>query len=221
MRLLSVNIQNESHKNAPAETVVPTMPVVQNLLLQNAKAAADYTADRRGFLRFGLFSVAVLGFWLPSLAQAAVPATARAIRIANQHTGEKFAGEYWYDGKYIPEAFNEIKKLMRDHRNNEVFPIDPRLMDVVYVIQNRLRVENPISVVSGYRSPQTNAMLRRVSEGVARNSLHMSGQAVDMRVQGLPLKSLRNAAIELHSGGVGYYPSSNFVHIDTGRVRTW
>ncbi|MFN7112796.1 MAG: DUF882 domain-containing protein [Alphaproteobacteria bacterium] len=194
---------------------------MQDLIEKNALAAEAYDSDRRGFLKAGLFVTAALGFWTPALAQAAAPNTARVIRLQNAHTGEKFTGEYWYNGKYLPSAFAEIKKLMRDHRINEQFPIDPRLMDILYVMHGRLKNSGPYHVLSGYRSPTTNARLRRNSEGVARNSLHMTGQAIDLKLPGTRLSVVRNAAIDLKSGGVGFYPRSDFVHVDTGRVRHW
>lgn len=192
-----------------------------DLFAKNARAADEYESDRRGFLKAGLFAAAALGFWMPSLAEAAVPNAGRVLRLQNAHTGEKFSGEYWYNGRYIPDAFGQIKMLMRDHRVNEQFPIDPRLMDILYVMQNRLRTTTPYNVLSGYRSPATNARLRRMSEGVARNSLHMTGQAIDLRLPGVKLATVRKSAIDLKSGGVGFYPRSDFVHIDTGRVRHW
>jgi len=194
---------------------------MQDLIEKNALAADEYDSDRRGFLKAGLFAAAALGFWTPALAEAAAPRTARLIYLQNPYTGEKFTGEYWYNGRYIPSAFVDIKKLMRDHRVNEQFPIDPRLMDILYVMNNRLGVKNSYHVLSGYRSPATNARLRRNSEGVARNSLHMTGQAVDIRLPGTRLNVLRKAAMDLKSGGVGFYPRSDFVHVDTGRVRHW
>lgn len=194
---------------------------MQDLIERNALAADEYDSDRRGFLKAGLFAAAALGFWTPALAEAAAPRTARIVYLQNPYTGEKFTGEYWYNGRYIPSAFLEIKKLMRDHRVNEQFPIDPRLMDILYVMNNRLGTKNSYHVLSGYRSPATNARLRRNSEGVARNSLHMTGQAVDIRLPGTRLSNLRKTAMDLKSGGVGFYPRSDFVHVDTGRVRHW
>ncbi|HCS23331.1 MAG TPA: DUF882 domain-containing protein [Alphaproteobacteria bacterium] len=194
---------------------------MQDLIERNALAADEYDSDRRGFLKAGLFAAAALGFWTPALAEAAAPRTARIVYLQNPYTGEKFTGEYWYNGRYIPSAFLEIKKLMRDHRVNEQFPIDPRLMDILYVMNNRLGTKNSYHVLSGYRSPATNARLRRQSEGVARNSLHMTGQAVDIRLPGTRLSNLRKTAMDLKSGGVGFYPRSDFVHVDTGRVRHW
>ncbi len=195
--------------------------VTASLLEKNKRAADEYQSDRRGFLKAGLFVSAALGFWTPALAQAAAPMTGREIRLINTHTGDKFRGEYWQDGRYLPDAFGQIKSVMRDFRTGEKFPIDPRLMDILFVLQNRLENNKPFDVLSGYRSQKTNNMLRRVSHGVARQSLHMTGQAVDLRQSGSSLGYLRKMAIALKSGGVGFYPSSNFVHIDTGRVRSW
>lgn len=192
-----------------------------DLIQKNHQAVEAYHADRRGFLKHGLLFTAALGFWTPSLAEAAKPAKGRVMNMVNAHTGDRFKGEYWYDGRYIPEAFAEIKQLMRDHRTNEQFPIDPRLMDVMYVLQNRLKNFSKFDIFSGYRSPRTNAHLREVSNGVAYGSLHMQGQAVDLRQPGTKLSHLKKAALGLKSGGVGYYPSDGFVHLDTGRVRSW
>jgi uncharacterized protein YcbK (DUF882 family) len=194
---------------------------MDKLVQMSEVAATAYRADRRGFLKHGLLFSAALGFWSPALAYAAEPAAPRLLSFTNVHTGEKFNGEYWYDGAYLPSAFGEIKSVLRDHRTNEKYPIDPRLMDVLFVLQKRLENFAPFEVFSGYRSPKTNARLREVSHGVARGSLHMQGQAIDICQPGTSLSYLERSAIGLRSGGVGYYPSSNFVHVDTGRVRTW
>jgi len=195
--------------------------MLKDLLAINNATAEQYHADRRGFLKLGLGSVAALGFWMPGLGHAGQTVTGREITMVNAHTGYAFKGEYWYDGKYLPDAFREIKALMRDHRTGEKFPIDPRLMDILFVLHNRMDSQNSFKVFSGYRSPKTNAMLKRRSEGVASGSLHMSGQAVDLKLPGAKLSALRKQAMALKSGGVGFYPKSDFVHIDTGRVRTW
>jgi len=195
------------------------------LLAKNSEAADQFQSDRRSFLKTGLAAVTALGFWTPDLSFASTGPAAgqvgRQMRLMNTHTGEKFNGEYWYNGRYLPDAFGEIKSVMRDHRTGEKFPIDPRLMDILYVLQHRLENMNAFDVFSGYRSPKTNAKLRKGSHGVATRSLHMSGQAVDIKLAGTNLSKLRTAAIKLNSGGVGYYPRSNFVHVDTGRVRHW
>lgn len=194
---------------------------VEDLIQKNNAAAEIYESDRRGFLKHGLLFTAALGFWMPSLAEAAPPTAGRELAFSNIHTGESFRGEYWYRGKYLPDAFSEIKHILRDYRNDEKYPIDPRLIDVLFVLKQRVKNKAPFEVFSGYRSPATNAWLRRHTSGVARGSLHMQGQAVDINQPGTRLSSLRKTAISLQSGGVGFYPSSDFVHIDTGRVRIW
>ena len=198
---------------------------MNDLINKNNEAAAAYSADRRGFIKHGLLFSAALGFWTPALARAdqsaAAPVKGRTMHLTNVHTTETFKGEYWYDGEYLPDAFSEIKTVLRDYRTNEKFPIDPRLMDILFVLQNRLKNMAPFDVFSGYRSPATNAMLRETTNGVARGSLHMQGQAIDVNLPGTRLSSLQHAAIHLKSGGVGYYPASDFVHVDTGRARNW
>jgi len=195
---------------------------MQDIMKINAEAADQFDSDRRGFLKAGLAVTAALGFWMPPIeAVAAAPLRGRTVSLVNAHTGDKFKGEYWANGRYLPDAFGDIKKLMRDHRTSDIFPIDPRLMDILYVVQHRLENSNAFRVFSGYRSPKTNAMLRRKGEGVARNSLHMSGQAIDLQLPGSRLSALKKTAIAVKSGGVGFYPRSDFVHIDTGRVRHW
>jgi uncharacterized protein YcbK (DUF882 family) len=194
---------------------------MQDLFDQNQIAADQLDSDRRGFLKFGLATTVALGFWTPDLSFAATVRKPREVKLLNVHTREKFSGVYWEGGRYIPGAFGEIKDVLRDYRTGERYPIDPRLIDILYVLQHRLDSANNYEVFSGYRSAKTNAMLARKSEGVARNSLHMSGQAIDLHLPGTRLSNLHKAAITLKSGGVGYYPKSDFVHIDTGRVRHW
>lgn len=145
----------------------------------------------------------------------------RGIAFRNLHTGEALDALYWADGRYLPDALQRIEWLLRDHRTDEVHPIDPRLLDLLVDLQARLHTRAPFEVLSAYRSPQTNAMLASLSDGVAQNSLHMEGKAVDIRVPGRRLKQVRSAAMALRGGGVGYYPHSDFVHIDTGRIRHW
>ncbi len=194
---------------------------MDNLLDKNAIAHEEYTADRRGFIKNGLLFTAALGFWTPELALAAGHEPGREISFKNAHTGEKFNGSYWEDGKYLPDAFGDLKRVMRDFRTGEQYPIDPRLIDVLFVLKEKVRNNNPYSLFSAYRSPKTNEKLRRRSEGVARNSLHMQGQAADINLPGTRLINVEKAALKLRIGGVGFYPKSGFVHIDTGRVRSW
>jgi uncharacterized protein YcbK (DUF882 family) len=143
------------------------------------------------------------------------------IAFTNQHTGENFTGVYRVGGKYLPEAFDKISSVLRDFRTGDVFPIDPRVIDIIYAVHAKSGSRQPFEVLSGYRSPKTNAMLRRTTPGVAVNSLHLTGQAIDVRLADVHISKLRNTAVALQAGGVGYYPVSNFVHMDTGEVRHW
>lgn len=146
----------------------------------------------------------------------------RAISLHNLHTGEELRNyTYWASGDYLPDTLERFNWLLRDHRTNQVHPIDPDLFDLVHAINTRLRNTEPVQIISGYRSAKTNQSLHASSSGVARRSLHMEGRALDIRLTGCDLKYLRKAARSLQAGGVGYYPDSRFVHIDTGRVRFW
>ena len=158
----------------------------------------------------------------------AFPATAarrivqpRALAFQHLHTGEKLNTVYWADGRYLPDAMRHINWLLRDFRTDQVHPIDPQLLDLLADLHGHLQTREPFQVISGYRSPQTNAMLASLSDGVAQNSLHLDGKAIDIRVPGRRLRQVRAAALSLRQGGVGYYPHSDFVHVDTGRIRTW
>lgn len=139
----------------------------------------------------------------------------------NIHTGEKLKTCYRSNGKLIHRAIQRINYIMRDYRTGEIKPVDPRLLDLLHRIVWEIKPRLPISIISGYRSPRTNAALRRVTEGVARKSLHMEGRAIDIRIPGHRTTALRRLAIDLQCGGVGYYPESNFVHLDTGPVKVW
>ena len=146
----------------------------------------------------------------------------RDLAFHNTHTGERLRVTYWEGGRYQSDALREINHVMRDHRNNSVRRIDRNLLDQLFVLRKKLATSRPVHIISGYRSPKTNAMLRRTrGGGVARRSLHMSGRAIDIRVPGRSLNKVRLAALSMQTGGVGYYPGPHFVHIDTGRVRRW
>jgi len=194
---------------------------MKSLIEENNRKAEKYNSDRRSFLKHGLLFSAALGFWTPSLAFAKEQPSGRELSVHNAHTGESFKGEYWSNGKYLPDAFHEIKTIMRDFRTNQRYPIDPRLIDVLYVLKKHLGNSTPFTLFSGYRSPKTNAHLRRTTKGVSKISLHMQGQAADINQPGTRLHHLEKAALKLRIGGVGYYPKSDFIHIDTGRVRRW
>lgn len=148
---------------------------------------------------------------------------ARTLAFDNIHTGERLAVDYWAGGSYVSEALASIDRLLRDFRTNDVHVIEPRLLDLLVLVRTKLETNAPFSVISGYRSPATNASLRaeREHSGVASKSLHMQGMAIDIRVAGRSLDAVHRTALALHGGGVGYYPQSDFVHVDVGRVRTW
>ena len=147
---------------------------------------------------------------------------ARTLSFDCYYTGEYVKPvTYWADGEYIDGALDEINRALRDWRRDEVHPIDKNLLDLLYQLGRNLETDCHFELVSGYRSPKTNAMLHRSDPGVAVNSLHMEGQAADISLPGRPLRKLHEMALTMGLGGVGYYPESNFVHVDTGRVRRW
>ncbi len=146
---------------------------------------------------------------------------ARFLAFDNLHTGEQIKITYWEKGGYIKGALKEINHILRDHRNNAVHRIDTALLDQLFVLRNKLNARKPFQVISGYRSPASNAMLRSNSDGVAKKSMHLEGRAIDIRIENIDLSNIHHAALAMKAGGVGYYPSSEFVHIDTGKVRHW
>ncbi|AKJ29980.1 YcbK family protein [Caldimonas brevitalea] len=161
---------------------------------------------------------------MPRLAlAAAAQQQPRVLMFDHLHTGERLEVEYFSGGTYLQDALGEVNQLLRDFRTGEVSTIDPKLLDLLHGLRQRTGSRQPFQIISGYRSPQTNAALRGKSahSGVATRSLHMTGQAVDIRVADVALADLRKAALSMAAGGVGYYPDSRFVHVDTGRVRTW
>ena len=121
----------------------------------------------------------------------------------------------------MPQALAEINHILRDHRTGEVREIEPALLDLLCALHQKLGSTAPFSIISGYRSPETNSHLSSKSNGVVKNSMHLLGKAIDIRLPGHELKTLQRAAVDLQRGGVGYYPSSDFVHVDVGRVRYW
>ena len=170
---------------------------------------------RRGFL--SLLLPAALGLAAPTL--AAVPE--RGLVIHHQHTGEWLRTVYFADGRYLPGSLQDVDRVLRDWRTDQITTIDPRVLDIVYALQQRLQLAGPLEVACGYRSPATNAMLRRRSRGVARNSLHIKGQAIDICFPAPALAAVRHAALQLAAGGVGYYPAAGFIHLDSGPPRQW
>ncbi|HEY1880319.1 MAG TPA: DUF882 domain-containing protein [Caulobacteraceae bacterium] len=158
--------------------------------------------------------------YLPQ-ASIALGDEARRLAFDNLHTGEKLDVAYWEKGTYVPDALQAVNHVLRDHYNNQEHVIEPRLLDLLTALSRRMEATPKFEVISGYRSPATNAMLHAESAEVATNSLHIQGEAIDIRMTDRDLAYLHRAALELASGGVGYYPASDFVHVDVGRVRRW
>jgi uncharacterized protein YcbK (DUF882 family) len=145
----------------------------------------------------------------------------KSLSFYNLHTGEKLRSVYWAEGLYVWESLSDINQILRDFRTGEVKPIDTGLLDLLHSLRELMGSRDTLHVVSGYRSPETNALLRENDTGVASKSLHMEGRAIDIRLPGCSLKSLHKTAVAMKCGGVGYYPALDFVHVDTGRVRYW
>ena len=167
------------------------------------------------------FAVAPFSSALADVVPQVAAQGARTLAFNNIHTGEKLKIDYWVDGTYVPDALQTINHLLRDYRNGQVHVIEPKLLDLLTVLRSRLETTEALEVISGYRSPATNAMLHAESHGVAAKSLHMQGMAIDIRIPGRALSVLHDMALNLRAGGVGYYPTSDFVHVDVGRVRHW
>lgn len=177
--------------------------------------------SRRHFLQLtglGIASAATL----PSLVHASLPQEPRVLTLNNLHTGESLESCYFNGYRYVRSELQRLNHLCRDFRRNEVHPMDKALFDQLSRIQTLLGTEARVEIISGYRSPATNEMLRSNNGGgVATKSLHMLGQAIDFRLEGVKLSTVHDAAQKLKAGGVGYYPKSNFIHIDTGAIRQW
>jgi uncharacterized protein YcbK (DUF882 family) len=178
---------------------------------------------RRQILTAGVLGSLVCLAPVQALAQLSLTGVQeRSLSLLNTHTGERLKEVvYWEKGNYIHDALENLNHVLRDHRTNQVHPIDPMTLDLMAAISRKVDAKQPFEIISGYRSPQTNRSLRNNSNGVAKNSYHMQGKAVDLRLPGVPLKTVRKAALDLSMGGVGYYAKSGFVHIDSGRVRSW
>ncbi|WP_018913247.1 DUF882 domain-containing protein [Thiomonas sp. FB-6] len=158
---------------------------------------------------------------LPRRHARAAPAAARSLAFENLHTGESLRTVYWEQGQYLEQPLLDIQHLLRDYRNGQVHAIDIGLLNLLHAMREGLGASRPIQLISGYRSPATNAALHARSGQVSSGSLHMQGMAADIRIPGCDLPRLRALALSLRGGGVGYYPHSDFVHVDVGRVRQW
>lgn len=145
----------------------------------------------------------------------------RIVSFRNLHTGEVFTGPFKLGTEYIPEAFEKLSHVLRDHRTGDTHAMDPKLLEIMHMIDMKAQQDSGFVVLSGYRSPRTNRMLARNTDGVAENSYHMKGQAIDLRIPGYRTENVKEIARGLGLGGVGFYRGSDFVHLDTGPVRFW
>jgi uncharacterized protein YcbK (DUF882 family) len=173
--------------------------------------------NRRGLLS-GAVAAASIAFVKPV---PAVSFTPRSVSLYNTHTGEWVRSVYWADGHYIREAVKDINWVLRDHHSGDVCPMNAGLLDLLQLLRTQLDCQDPFLVVSGYRSAATNAWMHAHRRGVASKSFHIKGMAIDLRCEGRDLSQLHRAAISLRAGGVGYYPKSDFVHVDCGPIRYW
>ncbi len=177
--------------------------------------------NRRQFLILGAAATAATTM-LAQPADAAIRyKPERSIALHNIHTGESVKTVYWAEGRYQTGPMRQLNRILRDHYSGDVHAMDPHVIDLLCALQHRLGTRKPFQIVSGYRSPQTNAWLASMSDGVAQHSLHMEGRAVDIRLEGFSVRRLGRAAKGLRAGGVGQYPDSNFVHVDVGKIRYW
>lgn len=175
-------------------------------------------ANRRSFLRG--FGAATLGL-VAARAALATEDSRRELAFVHTHTGEQLNAVYYEGGAYCGPVLLQVNQLLRDFRTETVFPIDPALLDRLFLLQSAAGSREPFQVISGYRSPTTNAALRTRASGVAEHSLHLQGRAIDVRLPGVPTGRLALLAQRQSGGGVGFYRVSDFVHLDTGRVRSW
>jgi uncharacterized protein YcbK (DUF882 family) len=191
-------------------------------IMEDIDTRKDCTMNRRrSFLKSSAVFASALSLPALSKAAAATAPNERALRLYNTHTGESLHSIFWAEGQFIPEALHDINKLLRDHRNNKISQMDPKLLVLLDKVSAQFGDQHVLHVISGYRSPETNAKLHANSSGVAKHSLHMEGKAIDIRMPGTDLRTLHKAAMAAGGGGVGYYADSQFVHMDTGRVRHW
>lgn len=208
------------------------MQLIRRWLEEEKREDHATCLQRRRLLRAAMGGAALLA--MPGIAEAALvhpraksksksKLAARALTFNHTHTGERLSLVYRVGDHYVPDAMKRIAYLMRDFRSGQAHPIDPKLMDLLWQVQHSLKVDEPFQIISAYRSPGTNAMLRGRSAhtGVAKDSLHLKGQAIDISLPGIALADVRDAALDMKKGGVGFYPDSGFVHVDTGRVRRW
>jgi len=175
--------------------------------------------QKRTLLMLALVGLAATAtFTPPSDVRAA---DARQLSFYHTHTQQSLDVVYFENGEYVDSALNEINRFLKDFRTGNIAEMDPMLLDILHDVRNELNSNETYEVISAYRSPKTNEMLRSKSGGVARNSQHLLGNAIDVRLRGVRIENLRDTALDMQRGGVGFYKQSDFVHMDTGRVRRW
>lgn len=193
-----------------------------DLFKKKTPTEAEHRTNRRGFLALSMMtlsSIIIPKKTIATIKDFFVPE--RSLSFYNIHTDERLEAVYWRDGEYLEDALSQINYFLRDYRTGEVKPIDINLLDLLCVLNEKIKNSNPFHVISGYRSKKTNAILRKRSRKVAKNSLHIFGKAIDIRLPDCELGDLRLAAMELRGGGVGYYPYRGYIHVDVGEIRYW
>jgi uncharacterized protein YcbK (DUF882 family) len=177
---------------------------------------------RRDFLKLGfVFTGVVLNPFSVQAACEPRPQKRKTLAFYNTHTDERLHVDFCQNGQYDIAALTKINAILRDHRSGEIKAIDVKLLELLHAISIKTKSQAPLHVISGYRSPVTNKLLRKKSKGVASKSMHMLGKAIDFRIPGFSTRQLKHVARKMKGGGVGYYPKPDFVHVDTGRVRYW
>lgn len=189
-------------------------------MIERGESQDSINVRRRNLLKFSAVALTTASF--PSMARASQNNhSSRKIDFLNLHTNESLHCCYWEYGEYRQDGLNEINYILRDHRANEVYAMDRALIDLLQAIHDSVGSNAPYHVISAYRSAKTNEHLRKTVSGVAKQSLHVQGKAIDVRLPDIKLSQLRDVAISYQAGGVGYYQDSQFIHLDVGRTRTW
>ena len=202
-------------------TVCNVMQLIKIPLNNPFKSGKSFSTANNQLHHIVLGIVLTILFFLIPLAASAIAQQDRALSFYNTHTRERLSVIYKRQGQYVPESQEKVNHILRDHRSGDVHPIDPKLLDFLYDLLTEVGNHGVVHIISGYRSPETNHKLRLGSKRVAKRSLHMQGKALDFRLPGTDTAVLRKAARKMKRGGVGYYRKSDFIQIDTGRVRFW
>lgn len=202
--------------------ILPQGDTFVNSMENQCHPSPDRGISRRQLLSAGLITLASAVIPVKSIAAVNdILVPERALRFYNLYTKEHLETAYWKEGEYLPEGLAEINHILRDIRTGKEKAMDRDLLDLLFALQQEVGNDEPFQIISGYRTPKSNALLRQHRKGVAKNSLHMYGKAIDIRLPHHRLRDVRRAAMKLKGGGVGYYPRSNFIHVDVGRIRYW